>query len=205
VYGFKDDCMFYESRCIYKNFVKSFLHLPYAAVVNDSIFCVHGGLSPHLTSVREIALLPKPADSSDSPLASDLVWSDPANCRAEFKESLRGTGHLFNERAVEKFLDRNELDRIVRSHEACQLGYVEVVTRCHTVFSNTNYCGSANSGAIAVAFNDGDFGIRKFKLLTPEQRARQRIMVPKASLAAIDSLREISSPSSPECSLDVRL
>ena len=48
VYGFYDECKRKQSIAIYRQFIDLFNHLPVAAIVNDRIFCVHGGLSPQI-------------------------------------------------------------------------------------------------------------------------------------------------------------
>jgi predicted phosphodiesterase len=90
VYGFKREVCRRFSVQVYQKFVKSFSHLPYAAVVNNKYFCVHGGISPDLASVDEIADIEKPQISAASSLANDMVWSDPLDVNG-FVKSDRGT------------------------------------------------------------------------------------------------------------------
>lgn len=47
-YGFFDECKRRYSVDLWKVFTQCFHCLPIAAVVDDKIFCVHGGLSPEL-------------------------------------------------------------------------------------------------------------------------------------------------------------
>jgi serine/threonine-protein phosphatase 2A catalytic subunit len=51
----------------------------------------------------------------------DLLWSDPNwnndyNDKDDFVISNRGAGFLWNERASDKFLHLNNLEKIVRAH-----------------------------------------------------------------------------------------
>ncbi|VVA12543.1 PREDICTED: serine/threonine-phosphatase [Prunus dulcis] len=64
---------------LWKAFIDMFNYLPVAALVHDKIFCVHGGLSPHLENLYQIRNLPRPTDVPDSGLLCDLLWSAP--CR----------------------------------------------------------------------------------------------------------------------------
>jgi len=51
--------------------------LPVAAIVDEKIFCCHGGLSPDLQSMEQIRRIIRPIDVPDQGLLCDLLWSDP--------------------------------------------------------------------------------------------------------------------------------
>jgi hypothetical protein len=53
-----------------------------------------------------------------------------------------------------------------------------------------------NSGAIAFVFQDGDFSIRKYKNLTKDERARQRIRLPNVSMDRLGLLQPVEGPPS---------
>jgi hypothetical protein len=42
------------SENVYEAFIRSFCALPLAGLVDGELFCVHGGLSPQLMSLRDI-------------------------------------------------------------------------------------------------------------------------------------------------------
>lgn len=48
-----------------------------AAIVDEKIFCCHGGLSPDLQSMEQIRRIMRPTDVPDQGLLCDLLWSDP--------------------------------------------------------------------------------------------------------------------------------
>jgi serine/threonine-protein phosphatase 2A catalytic subunit len=55
VYGFYDECVRkYGSEAIWKSFTDLFDYLPLAAVIDEQILCLHGGLSPNIESVSDI-------------------------------------------------------------------------------------------------------------------------------------------------------
>ena len=51
--------------------------MPVAAIIEDKILCMHGGLSPELTSVSQINSIARPTDVPDTGLLCDLLWADP--------------------------------------------------------------------------------------------------------------------------------
>merc|ERR1711957_685393 len=48
IYGFYDECKRRYSIKIWKTFCDVFNKLPFCAIIDDKIFCVQGGLSPHM-------------------------------------------------------------------------------------------------------------------------------------------------------------
>jgi hypothetical protein len=48
-----------------------------AAIIDDRIFCMHGGLSPTLSSMDQILNFLRPTDIPDKGVLCDLLWSDP--------------------------------------------------------------------------------------------------------------------------------
>ena len=47
---------------MWKNFNEVFNCLPVAAIIDEKIFCLHGGLSPELTRLEQIRRMPRPTD-----------------------------------------------------------------------------------------------------------------------------------------------
>ena len=77
IYGFYDECKRRYSIKLWKIFSDTFNCLPVAGLVDEKILCMHGGLSPEMTSLQQIADLQRPCDVPDVGLMCDLLWSDP--------------------------------------------------------------------------------------------------------------------------------
>ncbi len=65
IYGFYDECKRRYSIKLWKLFVDCFNCLPISALIDDKIICMHGGLSPKLNSLEEIASILRPTDVPD--------------------------------------------------------------------------------------------------------------------------------------------
>ena len=77
---------------------------------------MHGGLSPEMESLQQIADLSRPCDVPDVGLMCDLLWSDPDKEVTEWGENDRGVSFTFGEDVVNKFANRNDIDLICRAH-----------------------------------------------------------------------------------------
>ena len=54
-----------------------FEQLPIAALIDDKILCMHGGLSQELNDYRDIEMVQRPTDIPDQGLLCDILWADP--------------------------------------------------------------------------------------------------------------------------------
>ena len=66
IYGFYDECKRRYNIKMWKKFQDVFNVLPFAAVVDEKIFCIHAGLSPDLNSPEQIKRIMRPTDVPDS-------------------------------------------------------------------------------------------------------------------------------------------
>jgi len=150
IYGFYDECRRRYNVKLWKTFCDVFNCLPIAAIVDDKIFCTHGGLSPELTSMEQIRKIPRPTDVPDQGLLCDLLWSDPEKEIRGWGENDRGVSFTFGADIVGKFLSRFDLDLVTRAHQVVEDGYEFFADRrLVTIFSAPNYCGEFdNAGAM---------------------------------------------------------
>ncbi|KFD53150.1 hypothetical protein M513_06064 [Trichuris suis] len=150
IYGFYDECKRRFSIKLWKTFTDCFNCLPIAAIIDEKIFCCHGGLSPDLQSMEQIRRIMRPTDVPDTGLLCDLLWSDPDKDVQGWGENDRGVSFTFGPDVVTKFLTRHDLDLICRAHQVVEDGYEFFAKRSLvTLFSAPNYCGEFdNAGAM---------------------------------------------------------
>lgn len=77
IYGFYDECKRRYSIRIWKEFQDVFNCMPIAALIDDKILCMHGGLSPELVTVAQLQQITRPTEVPENGLLCDLLWSDP--------------------------------------------------------------------------------------------------------------------------------
>jgi len=150
IYGFYDECKRRYSIRLWKTFTDCFNCLPVSAVVDDKILCMHGGLSPELSNLEQIARVVRPTDVPDTGLLCDLLWSDPEKEISGWGENDRGVSFTFGPDVVKSFLRKHGLDLVCRAHQVVEDGYEFFAQRSLvTLFSAPNYCGEFdNSGAV---------------------------------------------------------
>lgn len=150
IYGFYDECKRRYNIKLWKSFCDVFNCLPPAALVDDKIFCMHGGISPELVSFEQVRNITRPAEVPDTGLVCDLLWADPDKDIAGWSENDRGVSFLFGPDVVSSFNQKHGLDLIVRAHQVVEDGYEFFAKRqLITMFSAPNYCGEFdNAGAL---------------------------------------------------------
>ena len=141
LYGFYDECVQkFGNANVWKMFTDLFNYLPISAIVENKIFCLHGGLSPDIETIDEIRRLDRRRDVPSSGAMCDLLWSDPEE-RLGWGVSPRGAGYIFGSDISKKFTQRNNLMMVNRAHQLVMKGYNWSHEKlvC-TLFSAPNYC-----------------------------------------------------------------
>ena len=155
IYGFYDECKRRYNVRLWRSFTDLFNVLPVAALIDDKILCMHGGLSPELKNLQNIENISRPTDIPDSGLLCDLLWSDPDKEVMEYDENDRGVSVIFGEKIVEDFNKKNDLDLIIRAHQVVDEGYEFFANRqLITIFSAPNYCGEFDNSAGIMIIDD---------------------------------------------------
>ena len=150
-----------------------FSYLPLTAVVNRTILCVHGGISPQIASVRQLQRIQLPIQKYEKDdLVCDLVWSDPSTDTPDFLRSNRGSGVTFGINSVKEFFQGSEIQHIVRAHQCVPLGIERLFgDSVYTVFSCSNYVdGDGNRCGLLFVSSDGKIESFSLPALTIPQR-----------------------------------
>ena len=123
---------------LWKTFTDCFNCLPIAAIIDEKIFTMHGGLSPDLQSMEQIRRVMRPTDVPDTGvfcriggialkltkyagLLCDLLWSDPDKDITGWSENDRGVSFTFGPDVVSRFLQKHDMDLICRAHQVWQV------------------------------------------------------------------------------------
>ncbi|PPR80909.1 hypothetical protein GOBAR_AA39807 [Gossypium barbadense] len=160
LFGFRIECIerMGENDGIWAwtRFNQLFNCIPLAALIEKKIICMHGGIGRSIHAVEQIEKLERPITmDAGSIVLMDLLWSDPTeNDSIEgLRPNARGPGLVtFGPDRVADFCKKNRLQLIIRAHECVMDGFERFAHgQLITLFSATNYCGTANNaGAILV-------------------------------------------------------
>lgn len=147
-YGFYNELVdVYDERAdeLYKKFNETFTYLPIAAVIENEMFCVHGGICPNLSGLSQIQLVQRPINVNKSNLIWNVLWADPTTVHSMFSESQRGDSIEFGENAVKYFLEATNMKWIIRAHQCVQHGIKVTLKNVVTVFSSSSYSEGDNN------------------------------------------------------------
>jgi len=187
IYGFYDECKRRYNIKLWKTFTDNFNCLPVAAIVDEKIFCCHGGLSPDLQSMEQIRRIMRPTDVPDTGLLCDLLWSDPDKDTSGWGENDRGVSFTFGSEVVGKFLHKHDMDLICRAHQVVEDGYEFFAKRqLVTLFSAPNYCGEFDNAGAMMSVDDTL--MCSFQILKPAEKKN------KYSYGGADGSRPTTPP-----------
>jgi serine/threonine-protein phosphatase 4 catalytic subunit len=141
VYGFYDECLRkYGSVNVWRYCTEIFDYLSLSAIIEDKIFCVHGGLSPSINTLDQIRVIDRKQEVPHDGAMCDLMWSDPEDIDG-WGLSPRGAGYLFGGDVVQQFNSTNSIELIARAHQLVMEGYKHMFSdTLVTVWSAPNYC-----------------------------------------------------------------
>lgn len=116
-----------------------FDYFPINALIEEKIFCTHGGLSPMIESLDQIKKIDRIQETPHEGAMCDLMWSDPSE-QYGWAISNRGAGYLFGQEISEQFNHVNDLQFIARAHQMVMTGYTFTHNKnVLTIFSAPNY------------------------------------------------------------------
>ncbi|KAM0687330.1 Serine/threonine-protein phosphatase PP2A-4 catalytic subunit [Conglomerata obtusa] len=178
VYGFYDECIRkYGSINAWRLFTDLFDFLPVSALVDNEMFCMHGGLSPSFTTIDEIRELDRQKEIPHSGSMCDLLWSDPDN-KNGWGNSPRGAGFTFGPDITKKFNETNNIKMICRAHQLVMQGYMwHHEEACVTVFSAPNYC--YRCGNLGTVLEVGEKGQKDFLVFEQAPKEENDMKIPE--------------------------
>jgi protein phosphatase len=97
-----------------------FEYLYNAVWVEDRYLMVHGGVSPEIRSLQDIA---QAQENRNDALLEDLLWSDPDENVRSISSSPRGAGKLFGKKVTKMVLGRLNAKILIRGHESSDAGF----------------------------------------------------------------------------------
>ena len=101
-YGFYEEITRkYGNANAWEYFTDLFDYLPLAALVEGKIFCVHGGLSPYVSTVDQIRLINRKMEIPREGVFCDLMWSDPDDIET-WMVNCRGAGWVYGYKVVDE-------------------------------------------------------------------------------------------------------
>jgi protein phosphatase len=155
LYGFFDDIKSRYNVRLFKTVTEVFNCMPVACAISGKIICMHGGLSPELDTLEQINEIARPCDVPDKGILCDLLWADPEDGIEDFVPSDRGVSWLFGEDVVTRFLERVDMDLIVRAHQIQEKGFKFFAQRqLVTIFSAPCYCGEFDNAAAVMKIDE---------------------------------------------------
>lgn len=114
IYGFEGEVKHKYDDTVMQLFTEVFNWLPLAAVIEDRVLVVHGGLfSDENVTLDDIAKIDRNREPPESGLMSDLMWSDPQPFPGR-GPSKRGIGLSFGPDITKAFLEHNKLGTCCR-------------------------------------------------------------------------------------------
>jgi len=169
IYGFYDECKRRYNIKLWKQFCDVFNCMPCCAIIDEKIMCMHGGLSPEITTFDQVKRIVRPTDVPDTGLICDLLWADPDKDIAGWAENDRGVSFIFGPDVVTSFLQKHDMDLVCRAHQVVEDGYEFFAKRqLITLFSAPNYCGEFDNAGAMMSIDETL--MCSFKVLKPVKK-----------------------------------
>jgi len=185
IFGFAEECAnkleedINDPSSFFQRINKLFEYMPLAALIDNEILCVHGGIGKTLMKVEDIERLERPIEVSHIPLNNyekivvDILLSDPVCDEREVNSQPNPNRDYLNFNYVNKFtservqlfLKENKLKALIRSHECVIHGFQNfALNSMITVYSTMDYA-EKNEACILVIKKNAEIAR---KVLFPE-------------------------------------
>jgi diadenosine tetraphosphatase ApaH/serine/threonine PP2A family protein phosphatase len=163
-------------RMMYECFHEVFEYLPFAALVENRILVLHGGIGNGEWTLDDLQQHARPIRDEQiltNDMLYQILWSDPDAADDEMQRGVHpnprgGPTVIFTTEVTESFCYRNGLTHVIRGHQYVPEG-VRIMHngKLLTVFSARNYVSKVkNDGALILVCKDEEKNVRlKVKLL----------------------------------------
>ncbi|EAY05874.1 Ser/Thr protein phosphatase, putative [Trichomonas vaginalis G3] len=173
-YGFQAEIEAkYGKHTLFDKCNELFKSMPVAALVDNRLLCLHGGICPQLQTIEQIDEFDRHVEPDYTSLLSNIIWSDPSESIHKWQRSDRRSGYLFGEEQIAKFLADNHLQALVRSHEMVDGFRIQFDGKVITVWNAPNYCYyCGNNGSFMLVGNSAEED--SFVVFSPMPAERRR-------------------------------
>jgi len=181
-YGFEGEVEVKYEKKMMELFSETFRYLPLATVLENQVIVIHGGLPGPEERIWEDWFMDAPDETSgvlirkeqikladieatdrvvepnpmENPLVIDLLWGDPKGAIGYGPSPRVPQVYTWGPDIASRFLEANNLQYMIRSHEVKAAGHQETIKNVYTVFSAPNYKDNTyNLAAVAVLTNRG--------------------------------------------------
>jgi len=188
VYGFYNEIIRkYSNANVWQYFVDLFDYLPIAAVIENSIFCVHSGISQHAETIDHLRCLHRCQEIPLKGILYELVNSNPSIL--EKKEPEKGKESevqlVFGQDEFKKFMSTNNLSYMVRSNQLCIDGYQQIFgAKLATVWGAPNFM--YRCGNVAAILEIADNLDKSFNVFHAAPTSEQVTLPLEATKAVLD-------------------
>lgn len=175
-FGFLEECQFRlgenpsDDDSVFNVINEFFDYLPLAAVIEDQILCLHGGIGANVKKISDIESIQRPLEvvheamNKQEQVVMDILWSDPTDnddelgIQPNIQRDSNNYGNIvkYGPDIVKSFLQNNGLSYIIRAHECVLDGFERFAGgSLITLFSATDYCRRHNNaGAMIIIKNN---------------------------------------------------
>ena len=166
-FGYSQTCGFYEeakrnygNEEIFKIICEVFNYLPLAAIINNNIFCISGGLSPDFETMEEINKIDRFVCIDNSDNIFGLMANSPVeysywkflyfyNIINGWMQAPKSNEKYFLEEVTERFEKKNKIDLIICGRHLMEDGFRFFHNnKLISLFSTPNFGINRNKGAI---------------------------------------------------------
>lgn len=181
-YGFRAELrkqFLLKGTQLWNKFNEVFDFLPLAALIDNKIFCTHGGISPHINSMQEIKNIQKPVGENYiyddnhfiEGIVPDLMWAESDPKIEKWRVGDNGMSVCFGLAPVEEFVKKFNLKLICRGHQVAMDGieYPFSPNKSFvTIFSAPKYKFTYNNKGAVIHINEKlDYTVTEFEPLMP--------------------------------------